>query len=358
MHKSCRTAAVFATLVLSVAPLSARTAAQDKIPNAERVHEPAPAKVVDPMTSFARMVGGEWRLTAPGMSSLMIDTWHWGPGKHSTREMTEGTNAADGNSPWRGLRVFYWHPGRKQVCLLGLSPFARGVSEGSIKFEGETADGVFDLYQTYGRRKMGLRWAFDGPDKYHDTLLEATGPEGLRWMNAWDHIRSKTPSETRPRTVDEAPKLSEYLKALESLVGHTWEASGVWASGEVFHIQSTFEWIPYAEVIYVSTVTLTKDGEPTQLLDTYIYHHTGTKTLRCLALSNRGGVYEGDWTVLESGALQFELQGYEGDRVVPLVVRLDFVNDETLRTRVWSLKGTERTLLLDILHEKLKQKKE
>src|SRR5262249_41160413 len=117
---------------------------------------PSPrAKVANPMASFARMVSGEWRTTALARTSL-FDTWHWGPGQHSMRVMTDGSGAA--GEPWREIRVFYWHPGRKQVCLLGVSPFARGVSEGTIKFDGETADGVFDLYQTGAPqrlRKMG-----------------------------------------------------------------------------------------------------------------------------------------------------------------------------------------------------------
>ncbi|MEK6675030.1 MAG: hypothetical protein AABZ47_05170 [Planctomycetota bacterium] len=316
----------------------------------------APAEVADPMASFARMVGGEWRLTAPGMMSLMLDTWHWGPGQHSMRVMTHGTNTADGNRPWRELQVFYWHPGRKKVCLLGLSPFARGVSEGTIKFEGETADGVFDLYQTGGRRKMGLRWTFDGHDKYRDVLLEATGPEGLKWMNEWDHVRSKGPPSLRPPTTEEAPKPSERLKALESFLGHTWEAKGDWGAGDAFHIQSTFEWVPYADGIYARTFAPTKGGEPMHLLDAYFYHHTGTNALRCLALSNRGGVYEGDLIVLDGGALQLDLKGYEGDRVVPHVARFDFEQDGTLRHRVWSVKGTERTLMLDVHHKELEPK--
>ena len=147
------------------AALFACTAAQDKSPDARPVSEPASAKVANPMASFARMVSDGWRQTALSGTSTwhMFDTWHWGPGQHSMRVMTDGSDAAGG--PWRELQVFYWHPGRKQVCLLGLSPYASGVSEGTIKFEGETADAVFDLYQTGHRRKMGLRWAFDGPDK-------------------------------------------------------------------------------------------------------------------------------------------------------------------------------------------------
>ena len=154
------------------------------------------------------------------------------------------------------------------------------------------------------------------------------------------------------------PKRSERLKVLEPFLGHTWDARGDWATGDAFHIQSTFEWVPYADGIYARTFAQTKGGEPTHLLDAYFYHHTGTKALRCLALSNRGGVYEGDLTVLDGGALQLDLKGYEGDRVVPHVVRFDFEQDKTLRHRVWSLQGTERTLTLDVHHKKLEPKRD
>ena len=80
--------------------------------------------------------------------------------------------------------------------------------------------------------------------------------------------------------------------------------------------------------------------------------------MRCLALSNRGGVYEGDMTMLESGTLQLDLKGYEGDQVVPLIVQLDIEKDGTLRGRVWSVKGGERTLMFDIHHQKLDAKKD
>ncbi|NOT32205.1 MAG: hypothetical protein HOP15_17300 [Planctomycetes bacterium] len=339
-----------------IAALFVCTAEPDLSPDAKPVQEPAPAEVANPMASFARMVSGEWRVTF--QSGTSIDTWHWGPGEHSMRVMTDGAGAV--GEPWRELQVFYWNSGRKQVCLLGLSPFARGVSEGTIEFEGETADAVFDLYQTGHRRKMGLRWAFDGPDKYHEILLEATGPAGLEPMNEWDHVRSATLTATRPRAAEEAPKPSERLKVLEALLGHTWEAKGEakgdWATGDAFHVQSTFEWVPYADGIYARVIAPTKDGEPLHLLDAYVYHHTGTGALRCLALSNRGGVYEGDLTVLDGGALQLDLRGYEGDRVVPHIVRFDFEQDGTLRDRVWSLEGAERTLMLDVHHQRLEPK--
>jgi len=345
---------IFIALSL-IAALSACTARRGKSPDAKPAQSPAPAEVADPMASFARMIPGEWRVTFQSGTS-MFQTWHWGPGKHSMRRMTDGAGA--GGEPWRALEVVYWHPGRKQVCLLGLSPFGRGVSEGTIKFEGETADAVFDLYQTGGRRKMVLRWNFDGPDKYREKLLEATGPTGLTPLAEWDHIRSKTLTATRPRTVEVSPKPSKRLKVLEAFLGHTWEARGDEATGNAFHVQSTFEWVPLINAIYARVLAPSKDGEPRHLLDAYFYHHTGTDALRCLALSNRGGVYEGDLTVLDGGALQLDLKGYEGDRVVPHIVRFDFEPDGTLRDRVWSLKGTERTLMLDVHHKKLEPKED
>jgi hypothetical protein len=251
--------------------------------------------------------------------------------------------------------VLFWHPARKQVRLLGVEPVARGVAEGTIQFEGDTADGVFDLYQTRGLRKMGLRWAFDGPDKYRDTLLEATGPDGLKPLAEWDHVRSKPPATPRPRAVEGA-KPSKQLEALEPLLGHAWEAKGEWAAGDAVHVRTTFEWVPLADAIYARVLAPGKAGESGHLLDAFFYHHTGANALRCLALSNRGGVFEGDVTVLDGGTLQLDLKGYAGDRVVPHVVRFDFEKDGTLRQRVWSLNGTERTLVLDVHHRKPKPK--
>ena len=249
----------------------------------------------------------------------------------------------------------YWHPGRKHVRLLGMEPVARGVAEGTINFEGDTADGVLDLHQAGGLRKLSLRWAFDGPDRYRDTLLEATGPGVYTTLVELDHVRSKPPATPRPRTV-EGEKPSERLKALEPLLGRTWEAEGGWAGGDALHARSTFEWVPLADAIYVRVLAPGKDGE--HLLDAYLYHHTGANVLRCLALSNRGGVYEGDVTALDGGVLQLDLRGYEGDRVVPYVVRFDFEKDGTLHQRVWSLKAAERTLLLDVHHKKLEPKRD
>jgi hypothetical protein len=313
------------------------------------VQKPATAEVADPMASFARMLPGEWRVTyLSGKSS--IETWHWGPGRRSLRVVTSGSDAA--GNPMRGVQVVYWHPGRKQVCTLGLE----GAQEGTIRLEGERADAVLYLHQNGGLRKLGLRWDFDGPDKYHEQLLEQIGPGEPKTTNAFDYVRSKSLTAPLPRTAAEAPKLSKRLKPFEPLFGHTWETKGDSATVDA-HIQSTCEWVWYTDGVYARTVAPSKDGEPVHVLDAYLYHPAGTDTLRCLALSSSGGVFEGDVTVID-GAVQLDLKGYEGERVVPYVVRLDFAEDGTLRERVWSLAGRERELIRDVHHARLEPKQD
>ena len=116
-------------LSLIAAP-SARTAAQIESQSAEPMQEAASAEVDNPMASFARLVGGEWRVTfASGASA--VHAWHWGPGKRSMRRMAYGL--ADGSrsatNPWAG-EVLYWHPGLGQVRVLTMHEDIPGVGRG------------------------------------------------------------------------------------------------------------------------------------------------------------------------------------------------------------------------------------
>jgi hypothetical protein len=302
------------------------------------------------------MADGEWRVTFE-RGETQFDTWHWGPGKHSMRVLTDGLGG-DGEA-WRSVEVVYWHPGRQEVCLLRLSPYARGVAEGTMSFANGIADAVLHLDQQGGiRRELARRWTFDGPDKYHATLREASDFGVFNLLAEWDYARSMTATEPGPRTDEAAPKPSKHLGVLTSLAGSTWEAEGEWAGGEAFHSQSSFEWLPDADYVYARSIGLTGKGSPTHLLDAYFYHHTGTGALRCLALSKGGGVYEGELTVLEGGALEFDGKGYEGEQVVRYMLRFDFETDGTLQQRVWSGEDTDRKLRLDVHYNKLERKQD
>lgn len=339
MHPSARLRHVFIALSL-IPALFACTFSQEK-----SVAE----KVEDPMADFARMLGGEWKMTAQSGTS-MCDTWHWGPGQHSMRVVTEG-EAADG-SPWYALEVVYWHSGLKQIRRLSMHPFVpgigRGVGEGTIVFDGDTSDAVFDLYQSRGPRRLRLLSIFEGPDKYHATLSEATRREHFDFLAGWDYVRVDASTTKRPSIPKEAHRVSEELKAFDALVGRSWEATRQGTTGSDFHFRSTFEYVPIAEYVYARTVALSDSGEPTHVLDSYFYHHVGTGTLRCLALSDLGGVHEGDVTLLEDGSLQIDFTSHEGGQSTSQLACLDFEPDGTLRTRVWSLEGANRMLIQDI----------
>ncbi|HZW07360.1 MAG TPA: hypothetical protein VFF65_09565, partial [Phycisphaerales bacterium] len=258
-----------------------------------------PAATPAAMAPFERMIGGEWKMTvSSGTSSYR--TWHWGPGRFSARVMTSGEDAA--GKPWRDLQVFYWHPGRKQVREFGVSQFARGVTDGTISFEGAKAQSDFDLYQVGGRRRLRTTWEFAGPDAYRATLLEASPPDSLEFtaMVAWDLVRAEAPTAPRPVAVEGATGPSAFLRPLGPLLG-AWETKSDGGAAGGLHIQAAIEWIPLADAIYARVLAPDAGGEPTHLLDLYLYHHTGTGAMRALALSSRGEVYEGDIAALEGG---------------------------------------------------------
>ncbi len=310
---------------------------------------PTRTEHADPMAPFARMMPGEWRMTVQSGAS-MYDTWHWGPGRHSVRVMTDGSGA-DGN-PWREVQVYYWHPLRNEVRLLGLSPYARGVAEGTIRFEGDTAEAVIDMHQTRDRRELALRWSFEGPDRYHEKLLEKTGPEGFGLLAEWDHNRSDPPVRAHAAPAGAEPELAQRLNAFAPLLNHTWQTETDKPTGGATSIRTAFQSIPYADAIYARSWIPVDNGASGHLFDIYLYHHTGAGVLRCLALSDRGAVYEGDVAVLDGGALRFDLTGAKGDRTVPLLVRLDFDADGSVRQRVWAGSAAEGTPVLDLRHRK------
>ena len=332
-----------------VATLAACTADRRDTADAEPKQSASAAEATHPMASFARFVGGEWNLRLAS-GEVGAFAWHFGPGRFSLRRMTHASDAFPNS--FEG-EILYWHPGLREVRFLSMHgdipAVGRGVAEGSIRFEGESTLAGGDLYQPRGPRQLGQRQVFEGPDKYHEVLLEDTGA-GLRPLAEWDFFRVPARTVAPPRTAQRSPiRLPERFRAFEALVDGTWEVDGK----DGGRMRSRFEWVPALEVVFVRITAVNAGGDDTQVFEAYVYHHLGADVLRCLALSDRGSVHEGDVTVLEQGGLQLDLKGYEGDRVVSRVVRFDVEQGGSLRTRVWSLASGARTLALDVLHEKL-----
>jgi hypothetical protein len=346
---------LLALSLIAAGPACAAT--QDQHSDDQPLRETAPAQVDDPLASFARLVGGEWRVTfASGESAF--HAWQWGPGKLSLRRLAYGM--ADGSfaqSPWAG-EVLYWDPRLAQVRQLSvhgdIPGVGRGVAAGTIRFDGDTSTASIDLDQPRGRRKLGQIQVFEGPDRYRESLLEDTGA-GLAPLNELTFVR--VPERAVARSTDAEPatlELPERWGAFEALVGGgTWEATGETVGGSAFALRTTFEWEPSLEIVSARVHALHGESESTHVLDAYVFRDVRTDAMRCLALSDRGGVYEGRASFVDGGALELELELHGGDRVVPHVARFELEDDGRLRTRLWAVAGAERTLALDVLHRKL-----
>lgn len=316
--------------------------------NADEALSGLSAATSEPMAVFARMEAGEWR-----MGTIQADTWRWGPGRRSIRAQTVGFDG--GGNPWRELTIYYWRPDTEKIHVLNFHPdipgLGRGVAEGTLEFDGETAAASLILHQPghpgRNRRSMGLRWTFEGPDAYHEELLEDTGA-GLTLLAEWDYTRSLELSATPIPAPGQAPAPSKNIEAFLPLLGQ-WQSH----DGGAIRARSNCEWLEYLDVVALRVETTPDSGEPEHLLDAYFYHHVGTDELRCLALTASGGVYEGGVTVLEGRALQLDLMRYEGETDNRRLVRLDFEPDGTLRTREWSVDVSDRALVFDVSHRTL-----
>lgn len=290
-----------------------------------------------PMASFAQLIPGAWKTTFAS-GDVAIDTWHWGPGRYSVRS--------------GALEVYYWHPGREQVCVLSLHAeipgIGRGAGEGTIRFDGSRAEGRLDLYQPAGLRKLGMRWVFDGPDRYRDTLLEDGGSGEMQTLAEWTRHRIERSAESAASDRDDAPQVSAHLRAFQGLVGGTWESSSGSSAG--LRTRTTFSWLP--EFVHARVQAPITDREATHVLDAYFYQQVRTGKLHCLALSSTGGVYEGEVVVLEGGALRSELQGHEAAGATSLEARLALQADGTLRQSVWRMEEGARRVVVDGVMER------
>jgi hypothetical protein len=311
----------------------------------QRTQTSVPVEVSAPMAAFARMEAGEWRL-----GTVHATTWIWGPGRHSIHAHRVGSDV-DGN-PWRELTVYYWRPDREQIHLLSFHPdipsIGRGVGEGTIEFDGETAATTLELHQPGGRRKLASRWTFDGPDKYHDILLEDSG-RGLATLAEWEYTRSLERSSPPKPAAGRIPTPSRNIQAFVPLLGQ-WEGR---EDGRAEPVHSNFEWMEHLDVVALSVEGASKDDKPDHLLDAYFYHHVGFDELRCVAISASGAVYEGSVTVLGDRDLELDLTRYEDADSDRRLVRFEFAADGTLRTREWLVDGDDRTVVLEIIHRRI-----
>ena len=125
------------------------------------------------------------------------------------------------------------------------------MAEGTIRFEGETSIAFVDLDQPRGPRKLSNRQSFEGRDKYDELLLEDTGA-GYQPLAQWSFVRVEERSAAPSRLAELASlELPEFWSPFEALVGGKWSADRCSAGGNAIRVESTVEWEPSLEVVFV-----------------------------------------------------------------------------------------------------------
>ncbi|MCA9307109.1 MAG: hypothetical protein KDA16_11280 [Phycisphaerales bacterium] len=283
----------------------------------------------DPLARFAHLVGGEWRLGLPG-GKWQIDRWVWGPGERSMRSRTFNSQG-DGETTCGVWRVMYWHPGRGRIETLNLQ-WQGMAGTGVIAMEGDATRNDFELFYDEPNphlrnsaqvRPLVLDWEFEGKDLYRLRLRELERGEMLV-LAEWAYARSGELT-AMPKSAHEAPAEVRHLEELAGLAGRGWVSGDGLVDGRV-------DWIAYTEALFARFKI---DGGA---VEAHVYVHPVTDRVMILALTETGGVYEGEARTDAGGAVVFDVMGYEGDAVVERAIRLD-VEDARVGVRVTDREG-------------------
>lgn len=307
------------------------------------------------LASFGRFVGGEWSVTFTS-GATATHAWRWGPRRLSLRRMARASDAE--TNAWAG-EVLYWHPRSAQTRLLSVHAdipgIGRGVAEGTIRFDGETAVADIALDQPRGRRTLGQTQQFDGRDHYHEILREDAG-FGFQPLAAWDFTRGTERRDAEPAPAERAPvEIQGPLRVFAPFAGAAWESTPDSARADSPPLRSTIAWEASLDAIVARVVVPAPDGESTPKLDVYVYRAITGDALRCLVLSEDGTVSTGVVSVVDDGGLNVELEADDGEHVTAYVARLDVDEKGRLHTRAWSRAGGERTLVLELVQARVGQ---
>ena len=362
---------VLLTTAAAIAPILGCQPPHRSAPIAPPSNAGPAAAAPQPMAAFSRFIGGRWKMTTTAGTDH-FDTWSWGPGRQSIRSMRVGT--LPNGDPGSVVTVYYWHPTLKQVRLLSVGSVWRGVGEGSAKFEGDSAENEFTLHQVggppdrpRGPRDLRERWTFAGPDMYHDVLSERVRRDYVL-LAGWDRVRVEAAGPAGGAVVPSAgPEStpSEFMRPLAKVLGNAWASVAAPSTdapqpADEPRTRTSFEYVPHADAIYGRVEVLGADGASSHAMDVYLYHHTGTRGLRLLALG-RGGpdgasVYEGDIVpAADRTSLAIRLTEHRSTAQQAMEARIEFEKDGATRVQVWRLTGQDRKIAMDRRHSRARE---
>lgn len=277
-------------------------------------------KVTGPMSQFERLTSGEWRMKSVG-GSQFFETWRYGPGGHSVRKFTHGVNLHDNNRPWREVEIFYWHPGEKKVRTIGFSPYKASVSRGSIELKAGKLESRFEMNQEGDIRNLGIEIAFQGKDKFQETLYESVNDQPYVVGNQWNHVWSKTETPVPVLKSTETPKPAGAQAFLTAFADKAWQGrSPVKTTGT--H-RTDFEWIPYANVMNIRSTSKPAKGSTMSQYDLYLYQIPSARRVQAFALFQDGSHGEGHAVSSNSGTFEIRLtmsSDKDSERMISYVV--------------------------------------
>jgi hypothetical protein len=291
------------------------------------------AELEGSMAPFARTMPGAWEVIYES-GERVTTTWSSGPGGRSIRLFTTG-NAASGG-PWREFEVVYVDPVSGTLRTLGLGCFAHHVAEGAMHIDQNVWTSDVTLYQTNAKRTLRLVRTFDGPDSFQSRLSEETSPGRYEVLTEWRHTRIPEPPLDGAAGPSEAIRSTARLPAsLVALADRGWIVARSDESRSGTQLDAAFAWIPYADVVDLRFSRSEDDGSEDRLVDVVVHRHTGRGTLRAMAWTARGGVFEGDVTIAPDGALESTLDGADDRGPSRYRIRVDFDAQGNGRGRVW-----------------------
>lgn len=282
----------------------------------------------------------------------MTDQWVWGPGRHSVIRWTHGT--MPGQSPWRTVEIFYWHPDYEELRVLGLVPYITslgyGVAEGRAHFEGGVLESEHELDQPeypVQPRLLRARWKFVTPDQVRATLEEARELEGYGFLAEWEYyaIAERT---TVPELNLAPPVDSKLWNHFAPLLDHRWRVRD--DSNVDRELDATFTWIPLVDAVHVA-VNAQVHEEPRSLAwQGFVYEHPVDKNLCALILSREGGVIEGELELL--GADKKKLRWGHSQDARGFELRVEQAGVDKLHAQGWALEETGRRSLYELPFER------
>lgn len=302
-------------------------------------------KPTSPLEHFSQLVSDSWTVTAQ-TGRKMQHTWKWGPGKNSIERWTDGESAQ--GDPWRELIVYYWQPDEKRVRFLGISPYASGINQGTIEFDGQKAIANSRLAQTRGTRDFQTHWQFKNADCYQETLLEKDSTGKLTELVSFEHIREPVHANLNAKVAATPAAMRDELSGLRVLLGDAWE--GQMDSRPHVSLRTSIDWIPHANFL-LGRVSKKSDGDASaEFVSFFVYFDVESKSARCLCLTSAGNVYAGEIPEAKDGRVQVVLQSNSSDENKIVKTAIEATDPNHLLQQVQTSRGKKESLSTTIRH--------